>query len=63
MDLAEAHRLHIGRWFYECTAEFHRGLAEIYVSDPRFRAFCESMRPGLAEHLRDAIDANARRLA
>ncbi|MCX5430814.1 MerR family transcriptional regulator [Streptomyces sp. NBC_00257] len=63
MDLAEAHRLHIGKWFYECTAEMHRGLGEMYVSDERFRAFYDSMRPGLAEHLRDAIDANARRLA
>jgi DNA-binding transcriptional MerR regulator len=63
MDLAEAHRLHIGRWFYECNAEMHRGLAEMYVADPRFREFYESMRPGLAEHLRDAINANARRSA
>ncbi|MEU6870679.1 MerR family transcriptional regulator [Streptomyces sp. NPDC088190] len=63
MDLAEAHRLHIGTWFYECTAEMHRGLGEMYVSDERFRAFYDSMRPGLAEHLRDAMEANARRLA
>ncbi|MFE3146149.1 MerR family transcriptional regulator [Streptomyces sp. NPDC059218] len=62
MDLAEAHRLHIGKWFYECGAEMHRGLGEMYVSDERFRAFYDSMRPGLAEHLRDAIVANARRL-
>ncbi|MGW2178536.1 MerR family transcriptional regulator [Streptomyces sp. NPDC001732] len=62
MELAEAHRLHIGRWFYECTPEVHRGLGEMYVSDPRFREFYESMGPGLAEHLRDAIDANAERL-
>lgn len=35
----------------------------MYVSDERFRAFYDSMRPGLAEHLRDAMEANARRLA
>ncbi|GGV91235.1 hypothetical protein GCM10015535_49030 [Streptomyces gelaticus] len=63
MEPAEAHRRHIGKWFYECSAEMHRGLGEMYVSDERFRAYCDSMRPGPAEHLRDAIEANARRLA
>ncbi|MFJ2893804.1 MerR family transcriptional regulator [Streptomyces sp. NPDC087218] len=63
MELAEAHRRHIGKWFYECSAEVHRGLGEMYVSDERFRAYYDSMRPGLAEHLRDAIEANAARLA
>ncbi|MET9917218.1 MerR family transcriptional regulator [Streptomyces sp. NPDC059605] len=63
MDLAEEHRRHIGKWFYECSAEMHRGLGEMYVSDERFRAYYDSMRPGLAEHLRDAIEANAERLA
>ncbi|MEU8678953.1 MerR family transcriptional regulator [Streptomyces sp. NPDC048560] len=63
MDLAEDHRQHITTWFYDCTPTIHRGLGEMYVSDPRFRASYESMRPGLAEHLRDAIDANAERRA
>jgi len=62
-DLAEEHRLHISTWFYECTYEIHRGLGEMYVADPQFKAFYDSMRPGLAEHLRDAIEANARRRA
>jgi DNA-binding transcriptional MerR regulator len=26
MDLAEAHRQHISRWFYDCDYEMHRGL-------------------------------------
>ncbi|MET8125987.1 MerR family transcriptional regulator [Streptomyces sp. NPDC056653] len=63
MELAEAHRLHISTWFYECTYGIHRGLGEMYVCDPQFRAYYESIRPGLAEHLRDAIDANAERRA
>ncbi|MEU9762881.1 MerR family transcriptional regulator [Streptomyces sp. NPDC047987] len=63
MELAEAHRQHITKWFYACTPEIHRGLAEMYVSDPRFRDFYEATRPGLAEHLRDAIAANAERLS
>ncbi|MER5744234.1 MerR family transcriptional regulator [Streptomyces sp. NPDC002225] len=62
MDLAEAHRHHVTGWFHECGVEMHRGLAEMYVSDPRFRAFYDGMRPGLAEHLWDAIMANARRI-
>ncbi|WP_128375388.1 MerR family transcriptional regulator [Streptomyces cavernae] len=61
MDLAEEHRQHITGWYYECSYEMHRGLAEMYVADERFKTFYDSMRPGLAEHLRDAIVANAAR--
>ncbi|MFB6502812.1 MULTISPECIES: MerR family transcriptional regulator [unclassified Streptomyces] len=63
MDLAEEHRRRIIGRFYECGPEMHRGLGEMYVSDPRFRAYYEAIRPGMAEHLRDAIEANAERLA
>jgi MerR family transcriptional regulator, thiopeptide resistance regulator len=61
MDMAEEHRQHICAWFYDCPYEMHQGLAETYVADERFKAFYDSMRPGLAEHLRDAIGANAAR--
>ncbi|MGD1222478.1 MerR family transcriptional regulator [Streptomyces krungchingensis] len=61
MDLAEEHRQHICRWFYPCSYEMHGCLGEMYVSDERFKAFYDAMRPGLAEHLRDAITANAAR--
>ncbi|PAZ14500.1 MerR family transcriptional regulator [Streptomyces sp. SA15] len=61
MDMAEEHRQHIGTWYYECPYEMHQCLADMYVSDERFKAFYDSMRPGLAEHLRDAIKANAAR--
>lgn len=61
MDLAEEHRRHICGWFYDCPYEMHLGLAEMYVADERFKAFYDSMRPGLAEHLKDAITANAAR--
>jgi DNA-binding transcriptional MerR regulator len=61
MDMAEEHRLHITEWFYECTYDMHTGLGEMYVTDERFKAFYDSMRAGLAEHLRDAILANAQR--
>ncbi|MET7703545.1 MerR family transcriptional regulator [Streptomyces sp. NPDC005485] len=61
MDMAEEHRLHITTWFYECPYDVHQGLGGMYVSDERFKEFYDSMRPGLAEHLRDAIEANAAR--
>ncbi|MGW0628438.1 MerR family transcriptional regulator [Streptomyces sp. NPDC002758] len=59
MDLAEEHRRHISKWFYECPYDMHRCLGEMYVSDERFKAFYDSMGPGVAEHLKEAITANA----
>jgi len=59
MDLAEEHRQQICRFYYDCTYEIHRGLAEMYVADPRFAATYEAIKPGMAEYLRDAILANA----
>ena len=61
MDLAEAHRLHIGRWFYECSHAAHRGLAELYVSDPRYTKTYDEIEPGFAHYVHDAIVANAAR--
>jgi DNA-binding transcriptional MerR regulator len=59
MDLAEEHRQLISRWFYECSYEIHTGLADMYVADPRFTAYYEKIRPGLAAYLSEAIHANA----
>jgi len=61
MDLAEEHRQHISRWFYECSFDIHRGLGTMYVDDPRFAANYESVATGLAAYIRDAIHANAAR--
>ncbi|MGW2614381.1 MerR family transcriptional regulator [Streptomyces sp. NPDC001500] len=61
MDLAEEHRRHIGAWYYDCPHEMHRCLGETYVSDERFKAFYDAVHPGLADHLREAILANAAR--
>jgi MerR family transcriptional regulator, thiopeptide resistance regulator len=61
MDAAEQHRLHITRWFYDCTSEIHVGLAEMYVADPRFKSRYEAIAPGLAEFVRAAVNANAAR--
>jgi DNA-binding transcriptional MerR regulator len=62
-DVAERHRQHISRWFYDCSREVHVGLGEMYVADPRFAANYEPVRPGLAAYIRDAIRANAERAA
>ncbi len=56
---AEAHRQQISDAFYECSAEMHVGLAEMYLADPRFTATYERIAPGLAQYLHDAIKANA----
>ena len=61
MDLAEQHRLHIGRWFYECSHEMHAGLGNMYVADPRFTEYYEKYAPGLAEFVNAAIKANRER--
>ena len=40
----------------------HRGLAELYVSDPRFTAYYDRAVPGCSRFLRDAVTCWAERL-
>ena len=61
MEGAEAHRAQIDRWFYDLSYDMHRGLADMYIADPRFTATYEAVAPGLAQYIRDAIHANADR--
>ncbi|HKD87466.1 MAG TPA: MerR family transcriptional regulator [Streptosporangiaceae bacterium] len=61
MDLAEQHRQHLIRWFYDCGYDMHRGLAELYVSDPRYMASYEEIEPGFSQYVHDAIMSNADR--
>ncbi|PZH19668.1 MerR family transcriptional regulator [Streptomyces sp. NTH33] len=61
MDVAEEHRRFISGSYYDCAHEMHTCLAEMYVTDPRFTATYEKIRPGLAAYLREAILANAGR--
>ncbi|RBY96335.1 MerR family transcriptional regulator [Blastococcus sp. TF02-8] len=63
MDVAEAHRQHITRWFYECSPEMHDGLGRMYVEDERFTAHYEEITPGLAQYVSTAVQANAVRQA
>ena len=61
MDLAEAHRRHIDRWFYPCSHDMHGHLAAMYTADPRFAAHFERRGEGLAAFVSDAIRANGAR--
>jgi MerR family transcriptional regulator, thiopeptide resistance regulator len=56
--LVEAHRAHIDRWFYPCSAEMHKALGQGYVADPRFAANLDKVAPRFAQYLSDAIAAS-----
>lgn len=58
---AEAHRAGIER-FYPCNYEMHRGLADMYLADPRFTEYYENLGVGMAQWVHDAIHANADRV-
>jgi DNA-binding transcriptional MerR regulator len=58
MDLAEDHRRHLTRWFYDCGHAQHRGLGDLYVADPRYY---DDIAPGFSQYVCDAIHANAAR--
>ena len=61
MDIAEEHRQHITRWFYDCPPAMHAGLGRMYVEDGRFTANYERIAPGLAQYVSTAVQANAAR--
>jgi DNA-binding transcriptional MerR regulator len=60
LDVAERHRLSIDRWFYPCSAEMHRGLADMYEADQRFADNIDKHGAGLTKFLVAAIRANGR---
>ncbi|WP_105619696.1 MerR family transcriptional regulator [Vallitalea okinawensis] len=55
-QLMDDYRAHITRYFYECTPEIFKGLGEMYVADPRFTAYYEKYKEGLATFMKEAID-------
>ncbi len=56
--IAERHRQHITRRFYDCSPSMHGCLAEMYVADPRFTDTFEQVAAGLAQYVHDAVMAN-----
>ncbi|MFC0623284.1 TipAS antibiotic-recognition domain-containing protein [Kribbella deserti] len=62
MDVAEAQRQHVCRWYYDMSHEFQVSKSDLYLLDPRYREPLEdNTRPGAAEWLAAAIKANAER--
>ena len=60
-ELAERHRQHLCRWFYDVSPAMHRGLAELYLADQRFADHYDRIAPGLAAYVSAAIIAHADR--
>ncbi len=58
--LIDRHFRLINERFYTCTPEIFRGLGHLYVSDDRFTAHYDEIRPGLAVFMRGAMDVYAR---
>ena len=55
--MVEHHREHITRWFYDCTAEIHAGLGQMYLADQRFADNIDKSGEGLSVYLSAAIEA------
>ncbi len=51
----DAYFKYVNKYFYDLTLEILRGLGEMWVADPRFKATYENIRPGLAEFARQAV--------
>ena len=54
-QLVVAHREAISKWFYDCSPEMHKNLAQMYISDERFKAYYDTRARGLAHYVHDAI--------
>lgn len=61
MDIAERHRLCFDRWFYPCSAQMHRGLADLWEADRRYADNIDKHGAGLTEYLAAAVRANVKR--
>lgn len=59
IEIAEQHRAHISRWFYDCSVEIHAGLGQLYVADVRFQENIDKHGEGLAAYMAAAIEANS----
>lgn len=54
-----AHREAISKWFYDCSIEMQKNLAQMYISDERFKKYYDSRVRGLAQFVHDAIMAKS----
>jgi len=51
----DLHRQWLFVFYPQYSKEYHRGLAEMYVADERFKTHYDELASGTAELLRDAI--------
>ena len=51
----DLHRQWLGVYSHHYSKEYHKGLADMYVADQRFRVNYDKLAPGCTEFLRDAI--------
>jgi DNA-binding transcriptional MerR regulator len=56
-DVVRRKHEHFNRNFYTCSVEMLAGLSEMWVSDVRFTATYEKIKPGLAQFWHDAVQA------
>ena len=54
-DLIRRHHEMINARFFNCPRQVYRQIGDGYVDDPRFMAFYDNIKPGLAKFKRDAI--------
>ncbi len=59
--IAEEHRAHVSKWYYDCSHAIHSGLGQMYVADVRFKENIDKSGEGLADYLSAAIAANSGR--
>ncbi len=59
LAIAEDHRQHLSRRFYDCSPQQHASLGELYVGDERFAAHFDRRAVGLAQYDSAAVQANA----
>ena len=62
MDLAEEHRRHLDRWWFDCGHDLHMQVTELLVTEPEQLDFLvrpEQQLPGMGKFIRDAATANA----
>jgi len=52
-----AHRNAITNWFYDCSIEMQKNLAQMYLADLRFKEHYDRYATGLAQYIHDAIMA------
>lgn len=58
-EIYELHREWIMCYWSQYSVEDHKGLGDMYVADERFRSYYDEEQEGVAQYLRDVINAHA----